>query len=156
LNETVTDLAFSPDGATLAITGGTTVLWDVGAGQARASMRGGDSISFSPDGKVVAVRDSTGVQLVDVVWAQTIGPKLPAGSAGGVGSEPPLFVDGGRKLVITTMSGVVYEGGAVPVVRWDLDPESWVRSACAIANRSMTEDEWRLYMGDRPYRETCG
>jgi WD40 repeat protein len=42
------------------------------------------------------------------------------------------------------------------VTLWDLDVESWIRRACAIANRNLTRVEWAQYLGDDlPYRATC-
>jgi hypothetical protein len=38
---------------------------------------------------------------------------------------------------------------------WDVNPHSWQQRACAIANRNLTHEEWRKYMGDLPYRKTC-
>jgi WD40 repeat protein len=39
---------------------------------------------------------------------------------------------------------------------WDVDVQSWLRRACYIANRNLTQEEWRRYMGiDVPYRKTC-
>jgi hypothetical protein len=39
---------------------------------------------------------------------------------------------------------------------WDLDESTWVTSACRIAGRNLTQDEWEQYIGDlAPYRETC-
>jgi hypothetical protein len=35
---------------------------------------------------------------------------------------------------------------------WDVDPHSWQRRACVIADRNLTREEWR-YMGDQPYRK---
>jgi WD40 repeat protein len=37
---------------------------------------------------------------------------------------------------------------------WDVDVQSWLKRARHIANRNLTRDEWRQYMGDRPYRKT--
>ena len=43
-----------------------------------------------------------------------------------------------------------------PPVRWDLDTRTWVRRACEIANRNLTEQEWKQYVGKEvPYRKTC-
>jgi len=36
------------------------------------------------------------------------------------------------------------------VLRWDLDPGQWVRSACAAAGRSLTADEWQQVIGSSP------
>jgi hypothetical protein len=38
---------------------------------------------------------------------------------------------------------------------WDVDPHSWAKRACDIANRNLTREEWRKYLGDLPYRKTC-
>ena len=41
-------------------------------------------------------------------------------------------------------------------VLWDLDPEHWVRTACALAGRNLTKQEWATYVGDLgEYRATC-
>lgn len=32
---------------------------------------------------------------------------------------------------------------------------SWKRAACRIANRNLTQQEWRQYFGDLPYHKTC-
>lgn len=31
----------------------------------------------------------------------------------------------------------------------------WKRLACRIANRNLTRQEWRQYLGDLPYQKTC-
>jgi hypothetical protein len=42
------------------------------------------------------------------------------------------------------------------VVLWDVDPASWERAACRIANRSLTRAEWHDYIGaDVTYQRTC-
>lgn len=42
------------------------------------------------------------------------------------------------------------------IILWDADVKSWMKKACAIANRNLTQEEWRRYMGDDvPYRKTC-
>jgi tetratricopeptide (TPR) repeat protein len=38
---------------------------------------------------------------------------------------------------------------------WDVNPESWVKQACAIVNRNFSHKEWQKYMGDRPHEKTC-
>ena len=39
---------------------------------------------------------------------------------------------------------------------WDTDPEKWVEAACRFAGRNLTEDEWKRYGPQAPYRKTCG
>jgi WD40 repeat protein len=41
------------------------------------------------------------------------------------------------------------------VILWDVDEVSWVKLACAIANRNLTQAEWRQYLRSRPYGKTC-
>jgi hypothetical protein len=37
---------------------------------------------------------------------------------------------------------------------WDVDPESWTRVACEIANRDLTEAEWGQLIA-LPYEPVC-
>jgi WD40 repeat protein len=43
----------------------------------------------------------------------------------------------------------------IAVILWDVDVVSWVKRACAIANRNLTQAEWRRYQPTRPYVKTC-
>jgi hypothetical protein len=39
---------------------------------------------------------------------------------------------------------------------WDVNPESYVKKACAIVNRNFSHKEWQKYMGKhRPHEKTC-
>ena len=53
----------------------------------------------------------------------------------------------GRQLLMTHGNGQ----GAV----WDVDPESWKRRACALANRTLTREEWEEFLPGRPYEPAC-
>ena len=50
---------------------------------------------------------------------------------------------------------LVLSGGDQPGRRYPLDPAVWLATACRIAGRDLTRDEWRTYLPDRPYRRTC-
>jgi YVTN family beta-propeller protein len=39
--------------------------------------------------------------------------------------------------------------------RWDIDPASWLRRACELSGRNLTETEWSNHLGDEPFAPTC-
>jgi hypothetical protein len=42
------------------------------------------------------------------------------------------------------------------VILWNLDFDDLKAEACRTANRNLTCEEWRSYIGaDKPYRRTC-
>jgi len=137
-------VALSPDGRTLAVGGYSLVvrLWDIGTGQLLHELdQGGPitlSLEFSPDGRILA----TGGTLWDVATGTRIGPNLAAGTVPMTDPSPD-----GRRLLLTTPEGLV----AV----WDIDPESWAQRACALANRTLTTDEWDRFVPGRPYEPAC-
>ena len=49
------------------------------------------------------------------------------------------------------------DGTTLPAVgTWDLDPSQWMGTACRMAGRALTEQEWREYLPDRDYIAACG
>jgi hypothetical protein len=38
---------------------------------------------------------------------------------------------------------------------WDVDPASWARRACALANRTLTREAWHEFLAGRPYEPAC-
>jgi hypothetical protein len=53
----------------------------------------------------------------------------------------------GRDLLITSGNG---QG-----VIWGIDPELWPQRACALANRTLTHQEWDEFLPGRPYEPAC-
>ena len=151
----VGSVAFSADGKTLAY--GTkghydkqsaVEFWDlerdipsrepisIGASVANA-------LAFSRDGTLLAVGSDT-LQLWDVTTYRRIGGPL-VGHLGPVRSV--TFSPDSRSLV----SGG--EDGAV--LLWDTTSDGWARTACRTVGRNFTHEEWRTYLGNQPYQETC-
>ena len=143
-------MALSPDGRTLAVGGWTSVvrLIDVRTGKLLHELdlagRGAFTLEFTPDGRTLAVSGWENVaSLWDVATGTQIGPRLTAGSRRTTLDVSP----DGLRLLMTASNGE----GAV----WDIDPELWERRACAIANRTLTPEEWAEFLPGRPYEPAC-
>ncbi len=143
-------VALSPDGHILAVGGFGRVVrvWDVRTRKlVRELDQGGNgafTLEFSPDGLTLAVSGFEPVaSLWDVGTGTQIGPQLTAGDRR---TMIDLSADG-RHLLETHGNGQ----GAV----WDVDPESWERRACDLANRTLTREEWEEFLPGRPYNPAC-
>jgi WD40 repeat protein len=144
-------VAFSPDGRLLASPrdDGSVGIWDVHSGglvRAITPNVGSAvlSLRFSPDGRTLAVSGGDSfASLWDVATWSQIGPRLTAGGRGAM----VAFSPDGRHLLETHANG----RGAV----WDVDPESWERRACDVANRTLTREEWKAFLPGRAYAPAC-
>ncbi len=146
-------LAFAPDGT--LITGswaGTVQRWDPASGD---EIGGATLVSAGPVGSISSGSDSdvfstTGLAdgRAKVWWTspvQQLGSSFrhrPGAQAG----KAAITADG-RKLI------VVYDDGSGAV--WPLDVDTWIRHACAVAGRDLTQEEWSRFIAGRDYRSTC-
>jgi len=146
-------VAFSPDGKMLASTSeyGAVILWDVASrtplGEPLKRHRADVlSVAFSPDGKTLA---SASQDRIVVLW--DVASRKPLG-------EPLMGHEGGVPSVAFSPDGRTLASGSFDktVILWDVDVASWLRRACAIANRNLTHREWAQYVGeDVPYTAPC-
>ncbi len=149
-------VAFSPDGKLLASASydKTVRLWGVATRRAVGQPLTGHtnyvlSVTFSPDSKLLASASADfTVRLWDVAAGQPVGEPL-TGHTNSVWSV--AFSPDGKLLA---------SASADKTVRlWDvpsLSPQSWIARTCTMANRNLSLDEWRTYIGtDVPYRKTC-
>jgi DNA-binding SARP family transcriptional activator/WD40 repeat protein len=143
------------DDGRLLLAGGQTSsvrLFDIATGQPRGPQLTGltgstDTADLSPDGTMVVGADTAGnVLLWDRATGTVIGGPFPGPPDGAYLAAS--FTPDGRHVVVMSDSGSGWS--------WNVDPTDWATRACAIAGRSLTPDEWREFVPDRPYRTTCG
>jgi WD40 repeat protein len=148
-----TVLAFSPDGSTLATSGsdGSTRLWDVATQQEIGTSMTADAqpvyaAAFSPDGSTLATASGDGTaRLWDVATQQEIGAPMTA-------DAQPVYAAafGPDGSTLATASG---DGTAR---LWDVAfPANLTRAACAIADVSLTRQQWADYAGTQPFQQVC-
>ena len=98
--------------------------------------------AFTDDGSLFAsVGDDGHANLWDGRTG-TLLASMPLGASGG-----PAFSKDKKQLLIAGPDG--------SILTWDLDPGSWVATACRLAGRDLTEQEWRTYLPNRPYQRVC-
>jgi DNA-binding SARP family transcriptional activator/WD40 repeat protein len=103
---------------------------------------------FSADGQRVLIASGDGAyRLVDWPSFSLLGDPIPFGRGiPGPWSYPDLRSDG-EEMVLPGLNGVTV---------WDLDTETWLDRACALAGRDLTEAEWQQYLGAfGPQQEIC-
>ena len=144
--------AFSPDGRILATAvDGSIRLWDTATRQQIGTpMTAGPgpayAVAFSPDGRTLATAGADGTaRLWDVATEQQIGTPMTAG-------PDPLyavaFSPDGRTLVTA--------GGDGTARSWDVAfPAGLLAGACAIADQSLTRQQWASYAGTQPFQRVC-
>jgi WD40 repeat protein len=145
-------LAASPDWSLLA-TGGflrEVRLWDARTGKQvgnpiPASEGFVTSVAFDPTGERLLTGGTDGTaRLFDVASHQQIGASLPGDSDRWTKA---LFGPDSTSVLALSGSGRAW--------LWDLSDGRLRRQACSVANRILTEDEWRRFVPGRPYAPAC-
>jgi WD40 repeat protein len=156
--DTVTDLALNSDGTILASASGTfdgtLILWDWTKRRPLGSpfvghQHGIKHVAYSPDGNLLASADDDDgtVLLWDAASGEAIGGPLIGPLIGFKSFIFGLQFTPDSKWLVTA-------GWDESMNLWDVTQISWDTAAGRIANRNFTTDEWRLYLGEQPYRKT--
>jgi WD40 repeat protein len=144
-------LAFSPNGALLATSAPqhAVALWDVKSGQPLLPALVGHSqavtgVAFSGDGGLLASGSADGdIRLWDMATHELIGTlSFQQKAIHGIAMEQS------RQLLAS-----VDEDDNL--VFWNAAVEDWVTRACRIANRNLSTQEWKTYVGAGTPKKTC-
>jgi WD40 repeat protein len=142
----IASLAFSPDGAILALGSqdGTVAMLDWKNGAPNGLPFSGlstpvTSLAFSPDGEVLATGTDDGLlYLWDVKTGQILGQPF---NTGNVQLTSLAYSQDGKTLYAGSING--------NMTAWDVDFDSWVQRACKIAGRNFTPAELIQFFPDQ-------
>ncbi|MGH8933998.1 MAG: WD40 repeat domain-containing protein, partial [Egibacteraceae bacterium] len=103
-------------------------------------------VALSPDGTTIAsASDDQTVRLWDTTTGQPIGQPLTG------------HTDLVRGVALNPDGTTIASASDDHTVRlWPVTLDGWIRHACALANRNLTQTEWDEFLGpDSPYVRTC-
>ncbi|MFW5473912.1 BTAD domain-containing putative transcriptional regulator [Knoellia sp. CPCC 206450] len=150
LGHTIVNIYPSPDGSRAIVDCGPdgvglldagTMTWISPPDPAQAGLVGYFFTTWSDDGSLVASANEGRLSH----WDGRTGAY--SGTVGVPGEGDPAFSKDGSHLLFASSDG--------SVLRWQLDPESWVAAACRASGRDLTEVEWRTYLPDRAHQRVC-
>jgi WD40 repeat protein len=129
-------------------------LWDVPQRKLLEPLKGikGDTygVHFSPDGKTLASLEDRGDL---VIW--DLATRQPWSIPREDGIVTFTWSGDGKLLAAAGRQGKNSDQEVDIIKLYNLDIASWPKKACLVANRNLTREEWRQYLGDLPYQPIC-
>jgi WD40 repeat protein len=120
-------------------------IWETSSGKELAHLRhdgGVNAVAFSPDGRsVVTGSDDRSAR----IWETSSGKELARFSHEETVKAVAFSPEGQRVAVAS--------GSDLLINPWL--PKDLIRCACDLLPRNLTEEEWKLYIPEEPYRKTC-
>lgn len=158
--ECTRELEYSPDGKNMASAGcdNTIRIWDVDRSSTSYGQQIGQpllghqdvltDLAYSPSGRYLASSDNAGkIYIWDMNTRKAFSIPVPGIIEELQAAMTVIFSPDERQLTAVFSDGRVF--------RINFDLEAWIAQACSRANRNLTEEEWREFFGDEPYRPTC-
>lgn len=147
----INSLIFNPGGSILAAasTDGTIVLWDVEKRQIAQTLHGHkasvNSIAYNASGNLLLSGSSDRtIRLWNANTGEAIGQPLTEHTDT---VEFVAFSPDGKLLVSANIN-------ESPIF-WNFNLEELRAQACKLANRNLSQAEWKQFAGDIPYQKTC-
>lgn len=148
----VHDAQSSPVASRVAFVGdsGQVHLVDLRTGRHRQSTGGPGGVllrvDWSADGTLLVAGGSEGeISLWHGGTLEHLGTVHPPG--GSSVAMYPVFIADGHDVRIVSADGDFY--------RWDTDPGRALASACRMAGRSLSRDEWQEFLPHQPFADVC-
>ena len=157
----MTAVTWSPDGRDLAVgtENGRLTLYDATTLAKRSDAGIAHSgpvltVSFSADGSTMVTGGTDGMQLWSVPTLISEGPHVEVPNDVGEGWWYAWF---GPHDTIQGLEPAADQNGRSREARFTFpgSAKSWVSDACRLADAEMTSDQWRRYLGARPYQPVC-
>ena len=143
-------LAYDPQSGLLASGSddGSIQLWDTESGMQvglalQKHKAGVTSLAFSPDGRLLA---SGSADQTVILWDTRANAPIGESLSG--------FSNKITSLAFSTDGLALYTADS-RLMRWDIDPLSWMKRNCVLAGRPLSEAEWAQFLPAWEYRPTC-
>ncbi|MEV0285420.1 BTAD domain-containing putative transcriptional regulator [Kribbella sp. NPDC050820] len=146
--------AASPAGDRVALTGqsGDVVTIELASGRMQQASTGLGTevlrVRYSDDGtRLVTGAIDGSVSLWDAATLELLGTARPPQGQGEPLPAMAEFASGTHTVVIATYNGQIFH--------WDTSPARALETACQMAGRNLTSQEWSQYLPQQPFQKVC-